>query len=323
MVAGCAGMIGARVADLLLRAGHTVIGLDNINELYDVRLKEWRLRQLEPEPRFRFHRVDIAKRDDVAGIFAEIASEGPIAAIVNLAACTGVRFSVLDPWVYYDSNTVGTLNLLDAARTQGIAKFILASTSSLYGAFNPVPYQEDANTDRPLSPYAASKKAAETLCYTYHHLHGLDITVFRFFTVYGPAGRPDMAPFRFVKWISEGTPLTIFGDGRQSRDFTYLDDIADGVIRGLRPLGYEVINLGFGTPIVLADAIEIIERAVGKPALRDYQDRHAADMESTWANTEKARRILGWQPQTGFAQGIERVVDWYRANKAWVREIKT
>ena len=178
--------------------------------------------------------------------------------MVNLAARAGVRPSVANPWVYYQANCLGTLNLLEMCRRSGVRKFLLASTSSLYGRHNPTPYREDADTNRPLSPYAASKKAAETLAFTYHHLHGLDVSIPRYFTVYGPAGRPDMSVFRFVRRIAEGEPIVVFGDGTQSRDFTFVDDIARGTIAALRPLGYEVINLGGDRPVLLATIIEQI-----------------------------------------------------------------
>ena len=223
LLTGVAGFIGSRVAELLLDEGHEVLGIDNLCPAYDVRLKDYRLGRLEGSPGYDFRRVDIAYRDDLATIWGE---SGPFDAVINLAARAGVRQSVVDPWVYVDTNIVGTLNLLDLCRRHGVGKFVLASTSSLYGADNPVPFSEDAPTDRPLSPYAASKKGAEALCWTYHHLYGLDVTIFRYFTVYGPAGRPDMSLFRFVQWIHEGLPLRLYGDGTQSRDFTYVDAVS-------------------------------------------------------------------------------------------------
>jgi nucleoside-diphosphate-sugar epimerase len=243
--------------------------------------------------------------------------------VINLAARAGVRYSVENPWIYVDTNVTGTLNLLELCREFGVAKFVLASTSSLYGAHNPRPFREDANTDRPLSPYAASKKAAEALCYTYHYLHDLDVTVFRYFTVYGPAGRPDMSPFRFTQWISEGRPVTVYGDGQQSRDFTYVDDIARGTIAGLKPLGYEVINLGSDEPVVLMDFIRLVEELAGQEANLVFQPRHPADMDATWADIGKAEQLLGWRPQVRFAEGVRRMVDWYGDNREWAGEIIT
>jgi len=325
LVTGCAGFIGSKVCALLLAERHSVTGIDNLNNAYDVRLKQWRLRQFAADPLFTFHHLDIGDRAGLQAIFAtRPPATGPVYdGVINLAARAGVRPSVEDPWVYLETNATGTLNLLEQCRRHGVGKFVLASTSSLYGKHNPMPYQEDADTNRPLSPYAASKKAAEALCYTYHYLHGIDVTVFRYFTVYGPAGRPDMSPFRFVQWISEGRPVTVFGDGSQSRDFTYVDDIARGTIAGLRPLGYEVINLGSDKPAVLMDVIRMIEAKVGKPARLEYKPAHPADVPTTWANIERAQVLLGWQPQWTLEAGIASLVDWYQQNATWAREIVT
>ncbi len=311
LVTGAAGFIGSKVAELLLRDGHTVVGVDNLNAAYDVRLKEWRLAQLQPLPGFTFRRLDITNKAGLEALFHEHAFN----AVLNLAAWAGVRRSVENPWVYVDTNVTGTLNLLELCKRFEVPKFVLASTSSLYGKDNPMPYREDANTDHPLSPYAASKKAAEALAYTYHYLYGLDVTVFRYFTVYGPAGRPDMSLFRFVKWISEGEPVVVFGDGQQKRDFTYVDDIARGTILGLKPLGYEVINLGSDTPVVLMDAIRLIERLTGRKANLVFKPRHPADVLATWADIGKAERLLGWRPRVGFEEGGERLVNWYQKNR--------
>jgi UDP-glucuronate 4-epimerase len=186
-----------------------------------------------------------------------------------------------------------------------------------------MPYREDAATDRPLSPYAASKKGAEALAFSYHHLYGMDMSILRYFTVYGPAGRPDMMAFRFIQWIDTGRPVTVFGDGTQSRDFTYVDDIARGTVAALRPLGYEIINLGSDGPVVLMDAIHIIEQALGQTAQLEFRPAHAADVAATWADITKARRLLAWEPQVTFAEGIARTVAWYRTNRAWASLIRT
>ena len=320
LVTGCAGFIGARVCELLLAAGRDVTGIDSLNDAYDIRLKQWRLARLVNRTGFQFHQLDIAERAGLANSALERLS---FDAVINLAARAGVRYSVENPWVYYEANTVGTLNLLEFCRARGIGKFVLASSSSLYGDDSPLPFREDTNTDRPLSPYAASKKAAETLCYTYHALYGLDVTVFRYFTVYGPAGRPDMMPFRLVQWISEGRPVTVYGDGTQSRDFTYVDDIARGTIAGLRPLGYEIINLGSDRPAKLMDLIRTVEEQVGRAAVLVYKPRHPADVTATWADISKARRLLGWQPETALQDGIARLVAWYRSEREWASDINT
>jgi UDP-glucuronate 4-epimerase len=312
LLTGAAGFIGSKVAELLLAEGHHVVGVDNLNDAYDPRLKQHRLDTLLTRPGFSFARLDIVDRDALdrvcAGYF-------PFDAVVNLAARAGVRPSVVDPWAYVDTNVVGTLNLLELCRWRGVDKFVLASTSSLYGGDNPLPFTEDQDTSRPLSPYAASKKGAEALTYTYHHLHGLDVTVFRYFTVYGPAGRPDMSIFRFCRWIAEGDPVEILGDGHQSRDFTYVDDIARGTILGIKRVGYEIINLGSDQPHELLETVALIEKETGEKANLTFGAADKADVRATWANVDKARRLLGWEPQVHLEEGIRRSVAWYEANR--------
>ena len=314
---GCAGFIGAKTAKLLLEQGHEVVGVDNLNDAYDPMLKRWRLSQLEGKPNFHFQRVDISEWESTQRVFE---AHMPYDAVVNLAARAGVRQSVENPWVYVATNTTGALNLLELCRQHGVRKYVLASTSSLYGN-NERPFREEMPTDRPLSPYAASKKGAETLCYTYHHLYGLDITVLRYFTVYGPAGRPDMSIFRFIRWIAEGEPIQVFGDGLQERDFTYVDDIARGTIAALRPLGYEIINLGGDRPVSLQWIIETLERLLGKQAVWQTQPMHPADVKATWADITKARTLLGWEPQVSVEEGLHRSVEWYLANRDWAKEV--
>ena len=319
LVTGCAGFIGWRVTEFLLEAGHTVVGIDNLNDAYDTKVKQWRLKQLEGTPNFHCHHSDICDQDALKKIFNTTYD-----AVINLAARAGVRHSVEDPWVYIDTNVTGTLNLLELCREFDVEKFVLASTSSLYGSGNSLPFSEDMNTEEPLSPYAASKKGAEAICHSYHHLHGIDMTIFRFFTVYGPAGRPDMSAFRFVHWISEGKPVIVYGDGKESsRDYTYLDDIARGVIAGLKPLKYEVINLGSDSPIVLIDTIRLIEELVGKEAILSHQPFHPADARATWADIRKAEKLLGWRPQVTFREGITELVKWYQENREWAKHIQT
>ncbi len=324
LVTGACGFIGWKVCEKLLAGGDSVIGVDNVNDAYDVRLKDWRLAQLRQRPGFAFTRLDIGDREAVRSFARSTAAKGRVDAVINLAARAGVRSSVADPWVYLGTNVTGNLNLLDLCRGLDIHRFVLASTSSLYGRHNPRPFREDADTDRPLSPYAASKKAAEAMSYSYHALHGLDVAVLRFFTVYGPAGRPDMSLFRFVQWISEGREVTVFGDGSQERDFTYVDDVAAGVVAALAAgPGYEVINLGSDKPVVLNDAIRLIEQLVGRRASVRHEERHPADVDATWADISKARNLLGWQPETGFATGVGELVAWYRRNRDWARDIAT
>lgn len=326
LVTGCAGFIAARVTSLLVDGGAEVTGIDNLNDAYDVRLKQWRLLRLEREAGLRFDAMDVSDRPALRALFERVPlapGQSPFDAIVHLAARAGVRQSVADPHAYYDTNVTGTLNLLELCRHYEIPKFVLASTSSLYGAQSEIPFREDARTDSPLSPYAASKKAAEVMCHSFHHLQRLDVTVLRFFTVYGPAGRPDMSLFRFVQRIAEGRPVTVYGDGRQSRDFTFVDDVARGVCLALRPLGYEVINLGSDTPVVLADAIALVEKLVGRRADIRYEKSHPADVPATWAHIGKARDLLGWQPQVPFEEGVRRLVDWYGENREWAQHVET
>ncbi len=319
LVTGCAGFIGWKVTEFLIADGHTVVGIDNLNDAYDVTVKKWRLAQLQELPEFHFQSVDICDYASLDSIF-NISYD----AVINLAARAGVRQSVEDPWVYIDTNVTGTLNLLELCRKTEIKKFVLASTSSLYGAKNLLPFSEEADTNGPLSPYAASKKGAEALCHSYHHLYDINVTIFRFFTVYGPAGRPDMSAFRFVQWISEGRPVIVYGDGKQSsRDYTYVEDIARGVIAGLKPLGYSVINLGSDNPIVLIDTIRLIEELVGKKAELSHKPFHPADVRATWANIQKAEQLLGWRPQVSFREGITALVEWYQEHRDWVKDIPT
>ena len=321
LVTGCAGFIASRVAELLVEAGHTVCGIDNLNDAYDRRLKHWRLDRLKLRPEFTFIEADIADNRLLSPIWAAMPKPE---AVFNLAARAGVRQSVENPSLYYDTNVTGTLNLLELARQTGVSRFLLASTSSLYGSHNQMPYSEDSDTGRPLSPYAASKKAAEALCYSYHHMHGMDVAIPRYFTVYGPAGRPDMSAFRFVQWVSEGQPVTVYGDGTQQRDFTFVDDIARGTIAaGLTTKGFEIVNLGSDQPVELMTAIRLIERLVGKPAKLNFEPAHRADVTATWANIQKARDTLNWSPRTCFSEGVESLVSWYRDNAAWARLIET
>lgn len=326
LVTGAAGFIASRVAALLLEAGHDVFGVDNLNDAYDVRMKHWRLKQLEENANFRFAELDISQRQALTdAVDQDLATRGQPSydAVINLAARAGVRQSVLNPWVYVDTNVTGTLNLLELCNQIKIPKFILASTSSIYGANAPLPTSEEADSDHPLQPYSATKKGAEALCHAYHYLNGVDVTVFRYFTVYGPAARPDMVMFRFVQWIKEGRPVYLNGDGEQSRGFTYLDDIARGTILGLKPMGYEVINLGGHEVIKINELIQILEGMLSQTAQVEYLPRHPADMLTNWANVDKARRLLGWEPRVGLEEGIQNLVDWYLAERSWASQIAT
>lgn len=322
LVTGAAGFIGAKVTEFLLADGHTVVGVDNLNDAYDVRLKHWRLAQLEGKPGFEFHRLDITNRQALKELWEQRGTT-PFDGVINLAARAGVRYSVENPWVYFETNVAGTLNLLELCRNNEVRKFVQASSSSVYGKSNSLPYREDQNTDHPLSPYAASKKAAEALCYTYHVLHGISISVLRFFTVYGPAGRPDMLPFRLVQWITEGRPVTIFGDGSQSRDFTYVEDIARGVVAALHPLGYEIINLGSDRPVAVLEVIRHVEALLGQPAHLIFKPQHPADVPATWADIAKAERLMNWRPRWVLRDGLAALAAWYQAERSWASQVNT
>ena len=227
-----------------------------------------------------------------------------------------------NPHVYLSTNAEGTLNLLECMRSYGCNKLVLASTSSLY-AGQPMPFTEDLAVNEPLSPYAASKKAAELMAYSYHKLYGMDVSVVRYFTVFGPAGRPDMSIFRFIKWIDEGTPIELFGDGSQSRDFTYVDDIAQGSVAAIQKVGYEIINLGGGrNPVSLNEIIERLENLLGKKAQIDQKPFHIADIKETWADIYKAKRLLDWKPRISLDEGLKKTVEWYLDNREWLKEIK-
>jgi UDP-glucuronate 4-epimerase len=320
LVTGAAGFIARRVVEMLLDRGDEVIGVDNLNDSYDVRLKYWRLDQLKPRHGFTFLQDDITRPE----LFTEIASKFPgIEAVIHLAARAGVRQAVEIPQVYLQTNANGTLNILEYCRQAGVKKFILASTSSIYGANPPLPTTEEADSSHPLQIYAASKKAAEVMAYTYHHLFGLDATVFRFFTVYGPAGRPDMVMFRFTQWVAEGKKVQVTGDGSQMRGFTFVDDIARGVLAGLNPMGYEIINLGGHETITINELLLKIEERLGKKANIEYIPRHPADADANWANVDKARRLLSWQPQVTLDSGITALVTWYLENRSWASQVLT
>jgi UDP-glucuronate 4-epimerase len=325
-VTGCAGFIGWRVSGRLLEDKENVTGVDDLNNYYDPRLKEWRLNQLKSirhraenksQTIFNFHQCDICDFDSVRKIFTTQKFD----AVINLAARAGVRASVQDPWVYLDTNVKGTLNLLECCREFGVHKFVLASTSSIYG-LKEIPFRETDRADSPLAPYSATKKGAEVLCYSYHYLYGMDISIPRYFTVYGPAGRPDMSIFTFIKRIDNGLPIVVFGDGRQKRDFSYIDDIADGTLKCLHPAGYEIFNLGNDNSVELLYVIKLIEDNLGKKASVEFLPRHSADVPATWADIGKSKKMLGWYPKTTIEEGIKKTVQWYFENREFVNRLK-
>ncbi|MGB3120671.1 MAG: NAD-dependent epimerase/dehydratase family protein [Verrucomicrobiales bacterium] len=317
LLTGAAGFIGSHTARHLLDDGWQVVGIDNLNDYYDPRLKEHRITELQKREGFVFRHLDIEDLAGLESLFKEFRFES----VINLAARAGVRYSMVNPHVYMTTNAHGSLNLLELMRQHGCRKFVLASTSSLY-AGHEMPFTEEMPVNRPISPYASSKKAAECMAFTYHHLYGIDATVVRYFTVYGPAGRPDMSPYRFIKWIAEGTPITMFGDGLQSRDFTYVDDIARGTVAALRPVGYEIVNLGGGRePTNMLELIRLMEDRLGRKAVIDFQPTNNADMRDTQADPSKAQRLWGWEARVGLEEGLDRTIAWYRENVDLVRDL--
>ena len=318
LLTGVAGFIGHKTAQFLLEKGHHVIGIDNLNDYYDVRLKQHRLEQLTGIAGFEFHEIDIEDKDRLKSL----CQTNSIDVIMNLAARAGVPYSLENPHIYVSTNIQGSLNLLELAKDYKIEKYVLASTSSIY-AKEKMPFSEDCPVNSPISPYAASKKGAELLAHAFHYVYGLDVSVVRYFTVYGPAGRPDMSIFRFIKWIDEGTPITLFGDGTQSRDFTFVDDIAGGTIKSLKKVGYEIMNLGGGKPPVsLLTVIEMIEKKLGKKANIKSEQFQKTDMQETRADVSKAKKLLDWIPEVGFEEGLDRTVAWYKENKSWLQGIE-
>ena len=342
LVTGAAGFIGAKTVELLLADGHTVVGIDNLNDYYDVRLKNYRTNTLlgqaetpaappnlaktstglakaeSADGRFHFYHLDIENQQSVDALF----EAHKFASVLNLAARAGVWHSMENPYIYMSTNTVGTLNLLEAMRHKGVKKMVLASTSSLY-AGQKMPYVETQSVNTPVSPYAATKKAAELMAHSYHYLYGLDISVVRYFTVFGPCGRPDMSMFRFIQWIKNEQAIELFGDGEQSRDFTYVDDIARGTIAAQKPVGYEIINLGGGNnPVTIIWLIEQFESALAKRAVIKHLPLHKTNLNSSWADIAKAKRLLGWEPQVSLEEGIRKTVEWHQANRAWLDDIR-
>ncbi|MFA6518477.1 MAG: NAD-dependent epimerase/dehydratase family protein [Candidatus Shapirobacteria bacterium] len=317
LVTGSSGFIGQKVCQQLLERGDSVVGVDNMNDYYDVRLKEYRLGLLTKNKNFSFKKIDIENFDDLEGLFRKNQFDG----VINLAARAGVRYSMENPFVYMRTNAMGTLNLMELMKVYGVKKMVLASTSSLY-AGQPMPFLETLPVNSPISPYAASKKSAEVMAYTYHYLYGLDISIVRYFTVYGPAGRPDMVIFKFIKNIIEGKPIYINGDGTQTRDFTYVDDIAKGTIMALKPLGYEIVNLGGGlASYSLKYLIDLIQRYSDKKAVIEYREFSKADIKDTLANGNKAKKLFGWEPSVDFDQGIKNCVEWYLDNREWANNL--
>ena len=318
LITGVAGFIGAKTAQFALDNGAKIIGIDNMNNYYSPIIKTHRLEELKKHQNFTFIKGDIEDKEILETIF----KSNKIDAVINLAARAGVRFSLKNPFIYASTNYTGSLNLLDLMRDYNVKKYVMASTSSIY-AGSKMPYREDSSVNQPISPYAASKKAAELIAYTYHHQFNIDVSIVRYFTVYGPAGRPDMSVLRFIKWIDEAKPIVLYGDGSQSRDFTYVDDIAIGTLAATKKkVGYEIINLGGGkNPVAINLLISKIENLLNKKAELNQKPFHSADVDSTWADISKADQLLNWEPTISLDKGLEKTVEWYYENKSWLKDI--
>ena len=327
LVTGVAGFIGMHVAERLLAAGHGVVGIDNLNAYYDVRLKEARLQRLREHAGFEFQKLDLSDDSGMSALF----SQTHFARVIHLAAQAGVRYSLENPQAYVRSNLAGFVNVLEGCRHSKVGHLVYASSSSVYGGNTRLPFSEHDNVDHPVSLYAATKKSNELMAHTYSHLFGLPTTGLRFFTVYGPWGRPDMALFLFTQAILAGEPIKIFNYGRMQRDFTYIDDIAEGVVRLLEHPAqpspafdpsspdpatswapYRIFNIGNHNPVSLMDYIEAIEACLGQKAQKDFQPMQAGDVAATNADVSELQQAVGFAPHTAVAEGVRRFVDWYR-----------
>ena len=312
LVTGAAGFIGSRVCEMLASEGMLVVAVDNFDPYYDIRLKHYRWDRLSAFENIERVELDICDEPQLDALFTERAFE----AVVNMAAMAGVRFSIENPKKYFRVNASGFLGLLETMKAHGVRQIVQASTSSLYAGL-PMPFKESLDVRTPISPYAASKLGAEALGYTYSSLHGFDVTVLRYFTVYGPAGRPDMAPFRFTEWCLRGEAIQLFGDGKQSRDFTYVDDIARGTVLALKKRlpGFEIINLGGGGErTTILDTIQMIAEKAGCTAKIDFLPVAQGDMLHTSASIEKAKELLRWTPEINISRGVEGMVNWHKKN---------
>jgi UDP-glucuronate 4-epimerase len=313
LVTGAAGFIGMYTAKRLLEQGHQVVGLDNLNSYYESELKQYRLAQLMPYERFTFVKMDLSDREGIAELF----SNQKFDRVIHLAAQAGVRYSIEAPFAYVDSNLVGMMTILEGCRHNNVQHLVYASSSYVYGMNEKIPFSEGDQVDNPVSLYAATKKANELMAHSYAKLYKIPVTGLRFFTVYGPAGRPDMAPWLFTDAILKGCPIKVFNHGKMMRDFTYIDDIVEGVIRiqDVVPAGdipYSLFNIGNNEPIQLSRFITAIEKATGKTAERIMLDMQPGDVERTYADTTRLEAAVGYKPQTEIEHGIQQFVDWYK-----------
>ena len=309
LVTGGAGFIGSHVCDALLERDDEVVCIDNLNTYYSPKIKLDNIKNNLENPNFNFFAIDIENK----GQLEEIFKNNQIDIIIHLAARAGVRPSIENPLLYKDTNISGTLNLLELSKKYGVKNFIFGSSSSVYGNAKKVPFSETDNVDYPISPYAASKKACELYCYTYSHLCDINVTCLRFFTVYGPRGRPDMAPYLFTKWINEGSVVKKFGNGESKRDYTYITDIIGGIMKAMeKNFKFEIINLGNSRAVPLGDFISLIEKLVGKKAKIEQVERLPGDVDITYADVSKAKRLLDWEPKVPIEEGMRKFVEWCR-----------
>lgn len=310
LLTGGAGFIGSNLAEQLLAIEHQVLCIDNLDHFYDVEIKKLNIAKALTHPNYTFQKGDIRDKELVEECFINFQPE----LVIHLAARAGVRPSIQQPALYYSVNIDGTLNLLEAMKNHGVKKMLFASSSSVYGNNKKVPFAETDNVDHPISPYAATKKSGELLCYNYHHLYGLDIFCMRFFSVYGPRQRPEMAISAFTRKILAGTPIQMFGDGSSERDYTYVDDIVQGMLLSMEKLkGYEVLNLGESNTISLANLILTIEKALDKKAIIDELPPQPGDVQITYADISKAKKLIGYQPQTTIQEGVNKYIAWYQS----------
>lgn len=306
LVTGGAGFIGSHFIKKLI-GKHEIICVDNMNEYYDVSIKQARLAEFKNK--IKFYQIDIADKDALENVF----KENKIDKICHFAAQAGVRYSLENPFIYADSNYIGTLNLFEFAKRYKVEHVVFASTSSIYGLNTEMPFTEDQRVDTPISIYSASKRGCELLAHTYNHLFGLNVTCLRFFTVFGPFGRPDMALFIFTKNIIEDKPINVYNNGDMMRDFTYVEDIAEGFILAMdKPMGFEIINIGAGNPTKLMDYIKYIEENLGKKAKINFMGMQPGDVKATWADISKAKKLLGYEPKVDVKTGVRRFIEWYR-----------
>ncbi|GAB4332097.1 MAG: GDP-mannose 4,6-dehydratase [Calditrichia bacterium] len=314
MITGAAGFIGSHLSEKLVEMGEQVIGVDNFDPFYHREIKENNINELRNNPNFRFYEADILDWNAIRDIF----QNNSVTHLVHLAAKAGVRPSIEQPVAYQKFNVEGTQNMLELCRQFNISNFVFASSSSVYGNNKKVPFSETDPVDNPISPYAATKKAGELLCYTYHHLFGMNIAALRFFTVYGPRQRPEMAIHKFTRLIDEGKPIEVYGFGKPERDFTYIDDIIQGILKTIDNLsGFEIYNLGESQTIRLDRLISLIEKALGKAAVKIEKPMQPGDVDRTFADISKARERLGYNPSTPIELGVQKFVEWYLKNKSF------